>query len=95
MRHKEISDNKVYGNKKAKGSSDLKSVFMGAALAVLQGESSLRKHYDKLRSKGVSDRDARTAVARKIAAIALMTMKTGIAFDNHYDEKRSRKENAH
>lgn len=95
VRHGEISDGKIYGNKKAKGSLDLKAVFMGAAVSVLKGESSLRKYYDRLRSKGVSDRDARKAVARKIAAIALMTMKTGVAFDNHHDEKRSRKENTH
>ncbi len=93
VRHIEISDDKIYGSRKAKGSLDLKSVFMGAVLSVLQGESSLRKYYDRLRSKGVSDRNARMAVARKIAAIALMTVKTGVPFDNHHDEKRSRIDN--
>ena len=76
VRHGAISDGKLYGNRKAKGSLDLKSVFMGAAVAVLVGKSSLRQYYDRLRTKGESDRDARKAVARKIAAIALMTMKT-------------------
>ena len=90
VRHSEISDGKVYGNRKAKGSLDLKCVFMGAAVSVLVGQSSLRKYYDRLRTKGESDRDARKAVARKIAAIALMTMKTGVAFDDHHDLKGSR-----
>jgi transposase len=88
VRHIETSDDKIYGSRKAKGSLDLKSVFMGAVLSVLQGESSLRKYYDRL-----SDRNARMAVARKIAAIALMTVKTGVPFDNHHDEKRSRIDN--
>jgi hypothetical protein len=48
VRHGEFSDGKLYGNRKPKGSLDLKSVFMGAALSVLQGESSLRKYYDRL-----------------------------------------------
>ena len=81
VRHKEISDGKVYGNKKIKGSSDLKCVFTGAATAVLRGNSSLRVYYDRLRSKGVSDRDAKRAVARKIAAIVLMIMKSGKSYD--------------
>jgi transposase len=81
VRHKEISDGKVYGNKKIKGSSDLKCVFTGAATSVLCGNSSLRVYYDRLRSKGVSDRDAKRAVARKIAAIVLMIMKTGKSYD--------------
>ncbi|MCX6118425.1 MAG: transposase, partial [Proteobacteria bacterium] len=93
VRHGEFSHGKIYGNRKPKGSLYLKSVFMGAALSVLQGESSLRKYYDRLRSKGMSDRNARKSVARKIAAIALMTVKKGVAFDNHHDEKRSRIDN--
>lgn len=92
VRHVEISDGKVYGSRKARGRSELKAVFMGAATSVLAGESSLRKYYDRLRSKGLDDRKAKKAVARKIAAIALMIMKTGKLFDDHHDEKERKPE---
>jgi transposase len=92
VRHTEESDGKIYGNKKAKGRSELKAVFMGAATSVLLHKSSLRGYYDQLRSKGLNDRQAKKAVARRIAAIALMTMKTGNEYDDKHNEKRNRQE---
>jgi len=92
VRHCAVSDGVTYGHKKAQGNRDLKTVFMGAATSVLMGTSSLRKYYDRLRSKGLSDREAKKTVARKIASIALMTMKKGVAYDEHHFEKRSRRE---
>lgn len=68
---------------------------MGAATAVLCGNSSLRVYYDRLRSKGTADRDAKIAVARKIAAIALMILKTGKSYDPNFDQIGSRKTSPH
>jgi transposase len=92
VRHCAVSDGVTYGHKKAQGNRDLKTVFMGAAVSALQGTSSLRKYYDRLRSSGLCDRKAKKSVARKIASIALMTMKKGVAYDEHHFEKRSRTE---
>ena len=95
VRHTAVSDGKIYGSRKAKGQSDLKDVFMGAATSVLAGNSSLRVYYDRLRSKGVGDRDAKKAVARKIAAISLMIMKTGARYDEYHLDKENRKKSSH
>lgn len=83
VRHKVESGGKVYGSKIKYGRTELKNVFMGAALNCLIGDNSLRKYYDRLRSKGFDDKKARKAVARKIAAIVLHIMKS----DGKYDDE--------
>lgn len=91
VRHCSESDGVSYGSKQAQGNRDLKNVSMGAASTVLMGTSALRKYYDKLRSQGTADREARKSVARKIASIALMTMKKGVAYDEHQLNKEREK----
>jgi hypothetical protein len=65
----------------------------------MRGNSSLRVYYDRLRSKGVSDRDAKRAVARKIAVILLMIIKTGKSYDERVaianEETRSEATTSH
>lgn len=93
VRHQQVSDGKTYGKKTIYGRSELKGVFMGAAISAVMGSSSLRKYYDQLRSKGTDDRKARKAVARKIAAICLSILKNESKYDEHYEEKRRRELN--
>lgn len=90
VRHNQISDGKSYGQKKIYGRSELKAVFQGAALATLKGNSSLRKYYDRLRSKGADHRTARKAVARKIAAICLYILKKETVYDDNFEEKKKK-----
>lgn len=80
--HVRESDGVRYGVTRIRGRTELKAVFMGAAISCLTSENNgLRRYYDRLRSKGTSHRDARKAVARRIAAIVLMTMRTGKTYD--------------
>jgi transposase len=87
VRYIDVSDGRIYRSRETAGRTELKSTFMGAATAVLQGSSGLKRYYDRLRSKGVAHREAKKAVARRIAAIALMIMKTNKAYDDHHDER--------
>ena len=64
-RHMEISDGRIYGNKRIHGKKELKAVFFGAAESALRTDTSLRRYYDTLRKKGLSHVDARVALARK------------------------------
>lgn len=86
--HKQISDDRIYGWKAAVGRRELKNVFRGCALSVLRGQSSLRKKYDRLRSQGYSDRNAKQVIARDCASIALAIMKKNAKYDDEWREKR-------
>lgn len=92
VRYIDVSDGKVYGSRHPGGRNELKAVFMGAATTILIHKSGLRRYYDRLRAQGVSHRDARRAVARRVAAISLMVMKTGKTYDDKHEEKRRRSE---
>lgn len=85
VRHKIQSGGKFYGSKKIRARADLKDVFMGAAETVLKHSepSSLRKYYDRLRSKGVEHLSAKKNVARKIASSSLRLMRTGEKFNDN------------
>jgi transposase len=91
VRHIEESDGRVYGLKTKYGRMELKNVFMGAAIRNLMSDNALKRHYDRLRSKGIEHKKARKAVARRIAAIALQIMKTGVKYDEGYLEKKLKK----
>lgn len=91
VRHIETSDGVVYGKKIHYGRKELKEVFMGAATSVVQhGGNGLRKYYDRLRSKGIDDKKAKKALARKIAAISLTIMKKGIKYDDKIADKKTK-----
>ena len=77
VRHRQISGDRVYGDKKIYGNRVLKCVYKMAAESVLKGNSGLRKYYDNLRSKGTGHKNAKNAVSRKIAAISLALWKNG------------------
>ena len=77
VRHRQISGERTYGDKKIWGNRVLKCVYKMAAESALKGTSGLRKYYEHLREKGVSHKNAKNAVARKIAAISLAILKKG------------------
>ena len=77
-----------YGKKNTRGNRVLKNVFMGAAKTVLAGNGSFRKYYDGLREKGVDHAAAKKNVARKIAAIALASMRKGTRYKENYESER-------
>jgi len=89
-KHDQMSDGRSYGKKVVRGRRELKSVFDGTAITVLRGNSSLRKHYDQLRTTGLGDQAARKSVARKIAAICLAIFKHDKKYDDKYEEKQRR-----
>lgn len=88
VRYDQNSDGRSYGSKKIHGRSELKSVFISCAEGILTGESSLKKYYDQLRSKGLDHKAARKAVARRLAAIVLAIFKYEKPYDDKYLEKR-------
>ena len=75
VRHQRISAGRRYGTNRIWGNRVLKCVYKMAAHSAIRGESGLRKLYDVLRAKGLSDKDAANAVARKIAALSLALWK--------------------
>jgi transposase len=71
VRHPRQSAKRSYGSVRVFGNSSLKCVFKMAAHSALTGNGCLRQYYEALRTRGLSDKAARNAVARKIAAVTL------------------------
>ena len=90
VKHFEESDGVIYSKKTKYGRKELKDVYMGAAETILKTNSSLRKYYDNLRSKGIDHKKAKKSVARRIAAISLQIMKKEIKYDDNFLEKKKR-----
>lgn len=83
VRHKKESGQRCYGSEKIWGNRTLKCVYKMAGYAAIKGTSALRKYYDYLRSKGVSDNKAYNAVCRKIAAISLSIWRNNQKYDDN------------
>jgi len=81
VRHRMESGGHIYGSKRSWGNRILKCVFKMAAQTVVRGENEFRAYYDELRLKGTSDRAAKNAVSRKLAAISLSILKTLRPYD--------------
>lgn len=90
VRYMKMSDDKSYGSRKIHGRSELKSIFISASEGILSGETTLKKYYDSLRSKGLDHYAARKAVARRLAAIVLTIFKTSKPYDDKFEEKKKR-----
>ncbi|MBI4668015.1 MAG: transposase [Elusimicrobia bacterium] len=82
VRHPRESAGMNYGTTRIWGNRILKCVYKMAAHDVLRGHSSLRKHYDRLRTQGVSDQNASNAISRKIAAISLSVWRNSQKYDD-------------
>jgi transposase len=94
VRHIQESGGRIYGNKRVHGRVELRDAFIGAAESALRTDTSLRAYYDGLRDKGVGDKDAKVALARKIAALCLCLLKNNDTFKNNYDEQQMRRTQA-
>ena len=81
VKHQQISAGHRYGTKRAWGNRMLKCVYKMAAQSAVRGNSTLRTYYDSLRAKGTSDKNARNAVARKVAAISLSLWRNHKKYD--------------
>jgi transposase len=90
-RHLQISDGKIYGNKKVHGRAELKELFLGAAESAMRTETSLRKYYDKLRLRGIGHPEAKRSLARKIASTTLTMLKNNESYKDDYDEQQQRR----
>jgi transposase len=91
VRHIQESGGRIYGNKRFHGRAELRDVFFGAAESALRTDSNLRTYYEAIRAKGTKHKDAKVALARKIAAAALSMLKNNETFDENYeamDQKR-------
>ena len=86
VRHIQKSGGRIYGNKRFFGRRELRDVYIGAAENALRGKSSLRDYYDAARARGVSHKDAKVALARKIAAISLSCLKNNCTYNDDYEE---------
>jgi transposase len=89
VRHIQMSGGKIYGNKRIHGRRELRDVFLGAAESALRGDSSLRDYYDALRARGVAHKEAKIALARKIAALCLCLLKNNDTFKDDYDDQQT------
>lgn len=95
-KHNRTSDGKLYGKKRAHGQAVLKEVFKSAALSAIRSNTAFRRKYDAMRNAGKTDKAARNAVAKKVAATALGVWKTGKKYnDKHMEVTRRRSQNCH
>jgi transposase len=89
-KHSRTSDGKEYGKQQAMGCSELKRVFKSAALSSIKSDNAFRRKYDEMRAVGKSDRTARSAVAKKIAATVLGVWKSGKKYNDKHKEVTQR-----
>jgi len=88
VRHIQVSGGRIYGNKRVHGRKELRDIFLGAAESALRTETSLREYYDTLRARGLTHKEAKIALARKIASICLCLLKNNDTFKNDHDEQQ-------
>ena len=85
VRHIQMSAGKIYGNKRVHGRKELRDIFLGAAESALRSDTSLRNYYDALRARGVAHKEAKIALARKIAALCLCLLKNNDTYKDDFD----------
>jgi transposase len=91
VRHIHVSGGRIYGNRRVHGRAELRDVFIGAAESALRTDTYLREYYDALRAKGIDHRDARIALARKIAALCLSLLKNNDTYKDNFKEEQQRR----
>ena len=52
----------------------------------MRSDSILRDYYEALRAKGTSHKDAKVALARKIATLSLSLLKNNDTYNDDYEE---------
>lgn len=94
VNHAKDSGGRSYGYRRPRFERTLKSVYKTAALAALKGDNELREYYDYQLVQGVSEHNARHAVARKIAAISYGILKNQSVYQpKHRKEHKSQNQN--
>ena len=86
VRHIQESGGKIYGNKRVHGRRELRDIFIGAAESAMRSDSVLRDYYEALRAKGTSHKDAKVALARKVASLTLNLLKNNDTYNDNYEE---------
>lgn len=94
VRHIQISGGRIYGNRRVHGRVELRDVFIGAAESALRTDTHLREYYDALRAKGIDHKDARIALARKIAALCLCLLKNNETYKENFKDDQQRRTQA-
>lgn len=93
VKHKKESDGRFYGHKRPRAQATLCGIFKSTAISNLRmRDSGFRRLYDDLRATGHNDKEARNAVARKVAATVRAVWKSMRPFDAEILEN-NRKEN--
>lgn len=78
IKHDRVSGGRSYGKQRPRYSRDLKCAYKVAAWTALRGQNEMGGYYEYLmREKNVSERDARHAVARRIAQLSLGVLRSG------------------
>jgi len=91
VRHIQKSGGRIYGNKRFHGRVELRDVFFGAAESALRTDSKLRTYYEAIRAKGIKHKDAKVALARKIAAASLSMLKNNEIFNEEFERATERR----
>ena len=89
-----MSGGRIYGNRRIHGRAELRDIFLGAAESALRSDTSLRKYYEALRARGVDHKDAKIALARKIAALCLCLLKNNDTYKDDFDVQQQRRTEA-
>ena len=93
--HEKMSGGRSYGKRSPQYSREAKSVFKIAAMACIhlcKEDSPFHRYFDLLRSKGIAEHNARHAVARRIAVVALGIMKSNKPFEDRWEVKTTKKQ---
>ena len=86
VRHIQVSGGRIYGNRRVHGRRELRDIFIGASENAMRTETRLRDYYDALRARGINHKDAKVALARKIAALSLSLLKNNDTYNDNYEE---------
>jgi transposase len=87
VRHIQESGGRIYGNKRVHGRRELRDCFIGAAEAAMRSNSTLRDYYEALRARGESHQDAKVALARKVASLALSLLNNNETYHDDWKER--------
>jgi transposase len=87
VRHIQESGGRIYGNKRVHGRRELRDCFIGAAESAMRSDSTLRDYYEALRARGESHQDAKVALARKVASLALSLLKNNETYHDDWEER--------
>lgn len=81
VKHEKISGQRSYGRRQPRFNHILKAVYKTGAVAVIGKNNPINDYYESLLAKGVSEHNARHAVARYIARITFGMLKSGEPYD--------------